>query len=616
MKKTTSASIITLLIVFLLFTGYVRTVHYNSEILITHIFYIPVILAAFWLRYRVVFIVAAIGFMLIITDILSGNYNFILLDLVRIMVLLFAGIFVGWMKSRLLRISSFRKYRDILFAVQEPMAIVDAQLNLHVHNKVFSETFNIGRKGSIIPILHDLVQGESLGDAINTCLDGTESVYSGMFNTANGDSRQFEIKCYPLSHEDRKNYAVMNFRDITEAAETAIRQKRILDLQKVVIDILELLNRKDYDMSVIDRILALITEKTGIEAMGLKLKSKEGYTLSGSSGSEKLTAYLMEDCLRDQPENAECFCLKKLGLVQDSFPEAAAEVPQHILWDNDLDVYADIYRKRLCSCITEAGIKSFAVIPVYSGDDIIGFFMLLNTRKYFFNRELLEFYTGIAESIGIALDRIEYGEKQKQIIEEKELLIREVHHRVKNNMQVITSLISLQASKQPDENVRSILNECQNRVRTMALVHEKLYSSNNFTSINFGSYMNSLVPILMNSYRIEKEIVKVSISVQDIQLGLNTAIPLAQLVNEILSNVFKHAFPAGRSGMVEISLARDADSGRNSLLVRDTGTGLAEGVTFPSGGNLGFQLIEALVRQIRGTIEFEGTDGVTIRVEF
>ena len=266
--------------------------------------------------------------------------------------------------------------------------------------------------------------------------------------------------------------------------------------------------------------------------------------------------------------------------------------------------------------MSSAGIKSFAVIPVSSGEDISGFFILLDRRKFFFNNELLEFYEGIVQSISIALGRVSYQDYLKQIINEKELLIREVHHRVKNNMQVITSLISLQASRQTDEEVKSILNECQNRVRTMALVHEKLYSSNNYASINFGSYINTLVPLLMNSYRISKDLVTVKITAEDIQLDINTAIPLAQLVNEILSNVFKHAFPSDRTGSVEVALTRNTALGINILNINDTGIGLRGDVSFPAGGNLGFQLIQALIRQIRGRVEFKSAGGVSIQVEF
>jgi len=243
-------------------------------------------------------------------------------------------------------------------------------------------------------------------------------------------------------------------------------------------------------------------------------------------------------------------------------------------------------------------------------------FILIDRRKSFFTEELLDFFQAIVQTISIALDRLKYEENLKHIINEKELLLREVHHRVKNNMQVVTSLISLQASRQTDDYVKSILTECQNRVRTMALVHEKLYSSNNFTSINFGHYINTLVPLLMNSYRIEKNQITVDVSAQDIQLGLNTAIPLAQLVNEILSNVFKHAFPGGKTGSVLIVLSGDKSTGINVLEIKDTGTGLTENVSYPDGGNLGFQLIEALVKQIGGKIKFSGEGGVSIKITF
>jgi len=151
----------------------------------------------------------------------------------------------------------------------------------------------------------------------------------------------------------------------------------------------------------------------------------------------------------------------------------------------------------------------------------------------------------------------------------------------------------------------------------MALVHEKLYSSDNFTSININAYMKSLVPMLMTSYRIDKTKINVEIDALDTFFGLNTAIPLAQLVNEVLSNVFKHAFIQGVKGDVIISLAPDiTEMNRYILTISDNGSGLPSSVVYPGSGNLGFQLIDALAKQLKGKITFSNGNGVTIQVVF
>ncbi len=613
MKKLKLITIILLVSTSILLIYFFRSIN-EHEVLITHVLYIPVILIAFWWQYRVIYVVILFGILLIIPDIHKNTPGFIVHDILRMGLLLFAAVFVAAMKGYIVRFSSFRKYRDILFAVQEPMVIVDPGFNVVINNKKFSEIFSIEKSGSILSLFNNIVQDDSLYDAITACFNGEETVYEGSFATAKGDTRLFEIRCYPLSHDEKMHYSIMNFRDITEEFEFSLRQRRALDRQKVVINILELLNSRESDPLVIRDILALITENTGIEALGLKLQHGEGFRLHSSAGFERLTRYLQAECSCDSGEDD--FCIRRHGFMPVLGRETACEQADDIFFVNDLDEYAFTGSRKICRCMIESGIRSFAVIPTYSGENVIGFFLLLDRRKNFFSSELLDFFKGIAQSIGIALDRVRYEDNLRKIINEKELLIREVHHRVKNNMQVITSLISLQATRQSDENVRSILNECQNRVRTMALVHEKLYSSNNYTSINFGSYINSLVPILMNSYRIDKDHVRVKITADDIQLGINTAIPLAQLVNEILSNVFKHAFPDSRRGLVEISLTRDTLHNLNRLMVKDTGTGFSEGIGYPAKGNLGFQLIEALVRQIKGRIEISNREGVSVCVEF
>ncbi len=609
MKKLKTPATILLFCLIILLIILFRHI-YNYDIIATHLLYIPVILIAFLWQHRVIYAILVIGVFFLGSDISRGRNTNILPDIISLGLFMFTGIFVAVMRMYIIRFSAYKKYRDILFAVREPMAIVDHTSSVLIKNEMFTATFGTGLRDSILTLSGDMLSGEGIGDALSICFGGAESIYQGRFTTLSGESRLFEVKCYPVGDDGWKRHAIMNFRDITDESEAAQRQRRVLDRQGIAIDILKLLNSRDPGAGVIHEILRLVSENTGIGAIGLKLKSGGTFNLYSSAGISVLTDYLRSGCNNDtgSPQN---LCIRRLSSGLEGIPAGTG-----IYWTNDLDEDNRSGSRKICRCMIAEGLKSVALIPVYSDDDITGYFILLDRRKFFFSDETLEFFQGIVQSIGIALDRVQYEEDLKRIINEKELLIREVHHRVKNNMQVITSLISLQASRQTDDYVRSILNECQNRVRTMALVHEKLYSSNNFTSINFGNYINTLVPLLMNSYRIEKDQVKVSITAEDIQLGLNTAIPLAQLVNEILSNIFKHAFPSGKTGRVDIELARNSETGTNMLNITDTGTGLAEGVSYPGGGNLGFQLIDALVKQIRGRVTFSGEDGVSIRVSF
>ena len=589
---------------------------YNYDIGATHLLYIPVILTAFLWQYRVIYAIVITGIILITADILTGRSVYIVPDLIELGLVMFAGILTAAMRMYIISLASYRKYNDILSAVQEPMAIIDSTFSIIIQNEMFSLRFGGGLHESIISIPGGILNDEGLKDALITCFGGSESVYQGKFMTISGQAGLFEIKCCPLVEEGLKPHAILNFRDITRESRASYRQKATLDRQRIAIDILELLNSKTPKPEMIHEILKLVSQTTGIGATGLRLAEENGFNLYSSAGITVLTNYLRSDCADFDPEDSESFCIRSIMPEEPCVIADLGTGYNNFFHVNDLDEYNLSEKKKTCRCMISAGLKSFALIPVHSNYEISGCFILIDRRKSFFTEELLDFFQAIVQTISIALDRLKYEENLKHIINEKELLLREVHHRVKNNMQVVTSLISLQASRQTDDYVKSILTECQNRVRTMALVHEKLYSSNNFTSINFGHYINTLVPLLMNSYRIEKNQITVDVSAQDIQLGLNTAIPLAQLVNEILSNVFKHAFPGGKTGSVLIVLSGDKSTGINVLEIKDTGTGLTENVSYPDGGNLGFQLIEALVKQIGGKIKFSGEGGVSIKITF
>jgi two-component sensor histidine kinase len=427
-----------------------------------------------------------------------------------------------------------------------------------------------------------------------------------------GDGNYYLVSFYPLKSESGINNLILSFRDISEQKRNEMLQKKSSERQRISIEVLELINRKT-DSDLIDDILTLIRGKTGIDAVIINLKTGAQFY---KFASKSLFDNLKSSVNRTVPESDRSGMSNPvLPGLDDSFCTDIAG--DSLFWTNNL---IEHYAGNTGKIENSPVIKNFlscAVIPLKNGSEVTGYFMLLDKREDFFTEELIVFYQGIVESIEIALNRIVYELNLENIIHEKELLLKEVHHRVKNNMQVIISLISLQASRQTDEKLRDILNETQNRVRTMALVHEKLYSSDNFTSININAYIKSLVPMLMTSYRVDKSKVIVEIDALDTFFDLSTAIPLAQLVNEALSNVFKHAFAKGAEGLVKISLSPDAElKSRFILRISDNGVGLPPDTAYPHGGNLGFQLIDALARQLRGRITFSNSEGVSIEVIF
>lgn len=200
-------------------------------------------------------------------------------------------------------------------------------------------------------------------------------------------------------------------------------------------------------------------------------------------------------------------------------------------------------------------------------------------------------------------------------LQEKEVLLKEIHHRVKNNMQVISSLLSLQGSSLTDPGVVAQFQDSQNRIRSMALIHEQLYQSRDLAHINFSEYVQTLTNHLARSYRNGAQHVQVSVEAVDLFLDIDTAIPCGLIINELVSNALKHAFPDRRPGMIQVKLQALA-SGACQLSVSDDGVGFPEGVDFRQTTSLGMQLVNTLTQQLAGTLRLEVGPGTTFVVEF
>ena len=199
-------------------------------------------------------------------------------------------------------------------------------------------------------------------------------------------------------------------------------------------------------------------------------------------------------------------------------------------------------------------------------------------------------------------------------LREKELLLKEVHHRVKNNLQVISSLLDLQAQELHDPQMVRLFQESQGRVRSLALIHEQLYRSPDLSQIDFAAYVQELVERLAQGMGKTAARVSFRFDLTPVQLPLDLAIPCGMIINELVSNALEHAFPEGRSGIVRIAFSGDA-SGYN-LTVADNGVGLPEGLLAGKAGTLGLKLIQALTRQIHGRLDLQQTQGTVFAIHF
>jgi PAS domain S-box-containing protein len=205
-------------------------------------------------------------------------------------------------------------------------------------------------------------------------------------------------------------------------------------------------------------------------------------------------------------------------------------------------------------------------------------------------------------------------ERIRASLEEKEVLLKEVHHRVKNNLQVISSLLYLQGRYTGDEQTLEMLRDSRDRVRSMALAHERLYQSPDVAKIDFAAYIRSLVTHLFSSYRLRSGGIALELGIDDVSLGLDTAIPCGLIVNELVSNALKHAFPEGTEGRVRIDV--QLENGRFILSVSDDGLGFPADLDFRNTESLGLQLVIMLVEQLEGEIELDNKGGTTFRIAF
>jgi PAS domain S-box-containing protein len=206
-------------------------------------------------------------------------------------------------------------------------------------------------------------------------------------------------------------------------------------------------------------------------------------------------------------------------------------------------------------------------------------------------------------------------EKIQASLKEKEVLLKEIHHRVKNNMQVISSMLSLQSQHIKDKASRAMFQESQNRIRAMALIHEKLYTSEDLAHIDIAGYIHSLTHQLITSYHTTAPRVAMDIAVTDIFLTITTAIPCGLIINELVTNALKHAFPRQQKGTITVSMT---PSNTDSLIltVSDTGIGFPDRIDFRNTTTLGMQLVISLVEQLKGTITVDRSEGTRFRIEF
>jgi PAS domain S-box-containing protein len=209
-------------------------------------------------------------------------------------------------------------------------------------------------------------------------------------------------------------------------------------------------------------------------------------------------------------------------------------------------------------------------------------------------------------------ERMDAEEKIRVSLAEKEVLLREIHHRVNNNLQIMISLLNLQARQIKDKKTQRSLQESRNRLQTMALVHERLYQSKDISKIELVSFARYLSSQLFSFYETDSRLIKISIETGEIMVDINTAIPFSLILMELISNALKHAFPDGRKGEISIRIRLEANM--LTLAVKDNGVGIPQALDWRNTESLGLRLVMSLVEQLNGTIELDQDSGTAFRI--
>lgn len=258
-------------------------------------------------------------------------------------------------------------------------------------------------------------------------------------------------------------------------------------------------------------------------------------------------------------------------------------------------------------------IEKFLSVPVSLNDELVGQISLANSNRDYTEKDL-DAINRFAYYYSLAIQKIRDRQQIKNSLKEKETLLKEIHHRVKNNLQIISSLLDLQEVYVDDDPTAvNVLKESQNRVLSMAMIHEMIYQSEDLSHINFSDYIRNLVSNLFHSYGAESNI-NSEIDVDEIHLNIETSVPLGLLISELISNSLKYAFPTNKTGEISVKLSNKGQ--KFKLIISDDGVGIPEEIDFNTESTLGLRLVNSLVNQLNGTIQLNRTNGTKYTITF
>ncbi len=269
--------------------------------------------------------------------------------------------------------------------------------------------------------------------------------------------------------------------------------------------------------------------------------------------------------------------------------------------------------------LKESGLDlPFIIVSGTIGEDIAVAAMKAGAHDYIIKGNLARLVPAVERELREAemrLARRRAEEQLKASLQEKEVLLKEIHHRVKNNLQIISSLLNLQSEYIQEKQYLELFKISQNRIKSMALIHEKLYQSKDLARIEFSEYIRDLVASLFCSYEIKSNAIALKIDADEVFLGIDVAIPCGLILNELVLNSLKHAFSNCDSGEIHIQLYSNKENDF-IFIISDNGIGFPQKIDFRNTESLGLQLVNTLTNQLGGTIELNGKDGTEFKITF
>ncbi|MGC9516782.1 MAG: PAS domain S-box protein [Methanomicrobiales archaeon] len=451
------------------------------------------------------------------------------------------------------------------------------------------------RLAAIVEYSDDAIIGEDLEGTIISWNKGAENIYGYSKSEMIGRNHSFLI---PSEKSEEKETILKKIRKgkVVEHYET-IRYRK--DGKKIYVS-LTVSPIKDTDGRLIgNSIIARDITNIKKDEIALKESEEKFREVSNNANDPIVLLELQENGLPGHFLEVNEVTLDGLGYSKEELMKmSASDVIASEKTEDLLEVAQELSKYGQATFETLALTKNGNKIPVE-----------INTHTFLLKDEKV-----ILAIIRDISERKLAEEQIKKSLAEKEMLLKEIHHRVKNNLMVISSLLSLQSRYIKDKAALDIFRESQNRAKSMALIHERLYRSTDLKRIDFGEYIRSLTTELYHTYVPDPSLIKLNVNVEDLMLDINTAIPLGLIVNELVSNSMKHAFPKGKAGEITIELY--SKHSEYTLSVSDNGIGFPEDLDYKNTSSLGLQLVNSLTDQIGGTIELDRVQGTNFKIKF